>query len=149
MNFGPPLPTIFGRATMKLVERTSFRISPLGLASSNGLAAGGTPKRWRIHAACRASTEWIATAAARTALRLDQVSLALVRSDGEILEGDSGLQERLLLLRDAAEVERGSLDGRRPRQLAEGIDMGALDGTDDANRASGLPGNLPTRSVSV
>jgi hypothetical protein len=45
VNFGPPLPSILGRATMKLVERTIFRISSLGFASSKGLAAGRTPKR--------------------------------------------------------------------------------------------------------
>ena len=32
-------------------------------ASSNDRAAGVIPKRYRIHAACRASTEWIDTAA--------------------------------------------------------------------------------------
>ena len=46
--------------------------------SSNGSAAGCSPAMYRIHAACRASTEWMPTAAASTSRRLDLVGLALV-----------------------------------------------------------------------
>ncbi len=67
VNLGSPFPLMFGRATMNLVDPTIFRISALVFASSNGRAAGVIPKRWRIHAAWRASTEWIDTAAASTA----------------------------------------------------------------------------------
>ncbi len=59
------------------------------------------------------------------------MSLALVRGDGEILEGDGGLEERLLILRRPAEVERRPLDRLRPQEISERGDMGALDGADD------------------
>src|SRR4029079_13803868 len=49
-----------GRATLKCVEPTTRETSALEDASSNALTAGCTPNRNRIHAACRASTEWIA-----------------------------------------------------------------------------------------
>src|SRR5688500_5494748 len=71
---------------------------------------------------------------------LDQMGLALVRGDGEILEGDGSLEERLLILRCPAEVERGPLDRLCSEELAERGDVGALDGTDDPHRARGFPG---------
>jgi hypothetical protein len=68
--------------------------------------------------------------------------LALVRRDGEILEGDSGLQERLLLLRDAAEIECGAFDRLRPQQVAKRGHMGALDSADDLHGACRAPRDL-------
>ena len=42
---------------MNPVEATSRSTSFMDFGSSNALEAGGAPARYRIHAACRASTE--------------------------------------------------------------------------------------------
>ena len=68
--------------------------------------------------------------------------LALVRGNREILEGDGGLQERLLLLGHALEVERRPLDRLRAEQIAKRRYVRALDGAHDAHRARGLAGDL-------
>jgi hypothetical protein len=58
---------IRGWAAMKRVDATMRSISRRGRASSKAPATGRIPNRCRIHAAWRASTEWIETAAASTA----------------------------------------------------------------------------------
>src|SRR5215211_2986337 len=68
--------------------------------------------------------------------------LSLVCGDRKILEGNGGLQERLLLLGHAAKVERGAFDGLRAQQVAKRVYMRALDGADDAYGPRSLAGNL-------
>ena len=67
LYFGFFLAFTFGCATTKWVEATIDRTSEMDFPSSNAAAAGVTPARYRIQAACRASTEWIEMAAASRA----------------------------------------------------------------------------------
>ncbi len=68
MYCGFDLAFIFGWATMKCVDATIWSTLCLVAGLSKALTAGVIPNNSRIQAAWRASTEWIPTAAARTAL---------------------------------------------------------------------------------
>ena len=67
MYCGFAVPFMSGWATMKCVEATIRLICPREAGWSKACTAGVTPKSSRIQAACRASTEWMPTAAAKTA----------------------------------------------------------------------------------
>jgi hypothetical protein len=67
VNSGFVLAFMRGLATMNLVEVTIRLMLAREEGRSNALTAGVMPNSWRIQAACRASTEWIPTAAVRTA----------------------------------------------------------------------------------
>jgi hypothetical protein len=56
-----------GLATMNFVEATIRLMLARDAGWSNACTAGVIPNSSRIQAACRASTEWMPTAAARTA----------------------------------------------------------------------------------
>src|SRR5205823_14563217 len=64
--FGFVVDVLLGCAVTKCVEATIAFTSGIGFPWSNAVAAGVTPARNRIQAACRASTEWIEIAAARS-----------------------------------------------------------------------------------
>ena len=98
LRLASPLSPV-GLATMNLVDATSRVTCARDAGWSKACTAGVIPKSSRIQAACRASTEWMPTAAASTAFDFSLRRLPLVGGDGEIFERDRGLQERLAAAR--------------------------------------------------
>jgi hypothetical protein len=71
--------------------------------------------------------------------RPDPARLALVRRDGEVLEGDRRLEERVVALRHALEVEVRPPDRLLAEQAAERLDVCAFDRADDLRRVGRPP----------
>ena len=80
---------------------------------------------WRIHAACRASTETIVRRRGQRLLAQAR-ALAVVRRDARVLEHERGGRERVRVLRRALEVERRLGAPRAPERLPQELDVREL-----------------------